>query len=301
MKTTNTLFRLAAGVLIPALLLLTVGCSTVDQGGAQAFATGVAAAKAQTQTAFDAVVDLTRDGAIEYAVTQDHLTEEALVVVPNAEAVAAWNGALDPIESYAKHLSSLSAPDSAQGVETSLGGLAKQFNATSDSLKSANLGSAGQIAPGVASAFAEAASALTRIHAQKQAMEVAAQADPEIRKVLTALADAIGKDNTTPGLRSTVRANWEQRIGALKADYLRAGSPDSRRPIVKDFIDLLKKRDAQDELLAALRRSYLALAEAHTALAKGRATDLGSAIDIVAAELKRARDLQDQFTKTLSK
>jgi hypothetical protein len=70
---------------------------------------------------------------------------------------------------------------------------------------------------------------------------------------------------------------------------------------VKDFIDLLKKRDAQDELLAALRRSYLALAEAHTALAKGRATDLGSAIDIVAAELKRARDLQDQFTKTLSK
>src|ERR1017187_2464421 len=102
MKTTNTLFRLAAGVLIPALLLLTVGCSTVDQGGAQAFATGVAAAKAQTQTAFDAVVDLTRDGAIEYAVTQDHLTEEALVVVPNGEAV---------VEGLAQLIASNQVPD----------------------------------------------------------------------------------------------------------------------------------------------------------------------------------------------
>jgi anion-transporting ArsA/GET3 family ATPase len=91
------------------LLAFTTGCPTVDRGGAQTFSTGVTAARARTKTTFDAVVGLTRTSAIEYAVKQDRLTEEELVAVPNSEAVAAWNEALDPVESYAQHLASLVA------------------------------------------------------------------------------------------------------------------------------------------------------------------------------------------------
>ena len=302
MKPTLFFFRLPASLLALGLLAFTTGCPTLDRGGAQTFSTGVTAARAQTKTTFDAVVGLTRTSSIEYAVKQDKLTEEELVAVPNSEAVAAWNEALDPVESYAQHLASLVTADSAKGVEDSVGKLAAQFNTTSADLKSkTNLGDAGQIAAGPASVFAEVASALLRMHAQKEAVAVAAQTDPEIRKVFTVLADAIGADQTGPGLRATVRANWAQRLAEQQVKFLKAGTPDARRPVVNDYIDLLNKRDAQDELLAALRRTYLTLADAHTALAKGQATDLGSAIDFVKAESKHARDLQDQFTKSLTK
>jgi hypothetical protein len=70
---------------------------------------------------------------------------------------------------------------------------------------------------------------------------------------------------------------------------------------VREYIKLLSKRDAQDELLAGLRGTYLALADAHTALAAGRQADLAGAIDFVTAELKHARDLRDQFSDTQSK
>jgi hypothetical protein len=296
MKTTHRSPGLAACLLAPGLLLFAAGCTTVDHGGAQAFSTGVTAARAQTKTAFDTIVELTRDGAIDYAAKQEHLTEDSLVEVPNAAAVAAWNAALDPLEAYAKDLSSLTSADSAKAVENSLGTLAAQFKATSADLRNnPNGGDAEQITAGQASAFAEMAGALLRAHAQKQAMKVAAQTDPEVRRVFTALADAIGKDSTAPGLRATVRANWDQRAGAMKVEFLRAGTPEGRRPVVRDYIGLLKKRDAQDELLADLRGTYLALADAHTALAMGRPADLGSAIDFVAGELKHARDLRNQF------
>ena len=287
------------------LLLFTTGCTTVDHGGAQAFSTGVTAARAQTKTAFDAVVTLTRASAVDYAVTQDRLKDEYLKETPDAAAIAAWNEALDPIESYAQRLSSLTAPDAAKGVEDSVGALAAQFNTTATKIDQP-----GKITAGTASAFAEVASALLRARGEKEALGVAAKTDESIRKVLTALADVIGKDNTTPGLRATVRANWEQQLGDLKAKFADVGSSgttdkaalaERRRPIVTDYIDRLNKRDAQDELLAALRRTYLTLADAHTALAKGHSTDLGGAIDYITAELKHARDLQDQFTKTLSK
>ena len=283
------------------LLLFTTGCPTIDRAGALSFSTGVTAARAQTKTAFDAVSAMTRDSAVDYAVTQDHLTEEALVAAPNTAAVAAWDEALDPIESYAQHLSSLVSAD-AKSTEDAIGGLAKQFDDTSKNLKDkTNLGDAGQIAAGPASVIAEVVGALERARAQKEAAGVAKVTDPKIRAVFTALADALGTDHATPGLRATVWANWEQRLGADKVAFLRAGTPDKRRLIVKDYVDLLNKRDAQDTVLAALRGTYLKLADAHTALAKGQTADLGAAINYITAELKHARDLQDQFTKTLTK
>jgi hypothetical protein len=301
MKPTHRSCGLAAGLLAAGLMLFSAGCTTVDHGGAQAFSTGVTAARAQTKTAFDAIAELTRDGAIDYAAAQEHLTEDALVEVPNAAAVAAWNAALDPIEAYAQDLSSLTSADSAKDVENSLGSLAAQFNATSADLRGASGGGGGQVTAGQAAAFTEMASALLRAHAQKEAMKVAAQTDPEVRRVFTALAEAIGADDTGPGLRSTVRANWDLQAGALKAEFLRAETPDRRRPVVREYIKLLSKRDAQDELLAGLRGTYLALADAHTALAAGRQADLAGAIDFVSAELKHARDLRDQFSDTQSK
>lgn len=303
MKIIDYLEKLTPRALTIGILLSVAGCATtIDRGGAQAFSTGVIAARAQTKTAFDTVVTLTRETALDFAITQERLSEESLEAVPNAAAVAAWNGVFDPIEAYAQRLSSLIAADSTKSVEDSIGALAKQFNTTSDKVKdNTGFGNAGQITAGSASVFAEVASALLRARAEKEAMGVASKTDPAIRLMFTALAEAIGKDNISPGLRATVRANWNQRVGEQKVKFLEAGTPDKRRPVVKDYIELLNKRDAQDELLAALRRTYLSLADAHSALATGHTSDLGGAIDFISAELKHARELKDQFTKTLTK
>jgi hypothetical protein len=300
MKLRQDFRRLLVGGCVPILLLIATGCTTINPTSATAFSTGITAARAQTKTAFDTVVSLSRSSSVDYASNQPSLNEEMLVSVPNAAAVAAWDEVLDPVEHYAQHLSSLASGGASTGTEDAMGSLAKQFNTTSSDLKSnTGVGNATQITTGPASALAAVAGALERARAVKQASEVAKATDNEIRGIFTALADAIGL-SASSGLRGTVRANWNQQLIMITQDFLNAGSPEKRKPIVEKYVDLLNRRDAQDEQLAALRRTYLALADAHSALAKGNETDLRGAITFITSELKHARDLQAQFAKTLA-
>jgi len=299
MKPRPIFHPLLIGVSVLPLLCLTVSCATANQTSATAFSTGVTAARAQTQTAFDAIVTTMRAASIDYASKQPMLNEGTVVSVPNAEAVAAWNGVLGPIEHYAQHLSALASGGAATGTEDAIGALAGEFNTVSSSLKSqGGLGKAGQVAVGPASALAAVAGALERARALKQVNELAKATNGEIRGMLTALADAIGASPAT-GLRGTVRASWDDQLIQITEDFQRAGSPAQRVPAVRDFVDTLSKRDAQDAQLASLRSSYLALADAHSAIAKGNEGEVRGALDFIMGELKHARDLQAQFAKTL--
>jgi hypothetical protein len=259
----------------------------------------VTAARAQTRTAFEAVASLTRAAAIDYAAGQPSLNEDMLVATPNAAAVAAWNGLFDPIEAYAAHLSGLASGGAAGRVETALGGLAQQFNTTSSHLeKAAAVGSGGQIAAGPASALADIAGALLRARGAKEASEIALGVDPQIRAFFAALAGAIGADATS-GLRGTVWSNWNQRLIVITQEFLDAGTAEKRKPVVEKYVALVEKRAAQDEQLASLRGTYLALADAHSALARQNQDELRAAIDFIGGELKHARELQAEFQKTL--
>jgi len=277
-------------------LLAVTGCTTIDPASAQAFSTGVTAARAQTRTAFDTMSALSREAAIDYAITQNHLSEEALVSVPSRAAVDAWSDALAPFEQYAQHLAIVVSSTAAKDVEDSMAKLVQQFNATSDNLeKKAGIDGTGQISPGLATALTEVASYLSRLHAQNDAVRTAAVADPQIRRAFIAFADAIGESPRSAGLRGTAWAAWAQFIGKVKLQYLETGDRDRRRALAQEFISLLGKRDAQDETLASLRQTFLSLADAHSALAKGNAADLRGAVSLIAEELKHARELQARF------
>ena len=291
---------LIAGGCALGLLLAAAGCTTVNPTSVTAFSTGVTAARAETSTAFETVVKQTRESAVDYAAAQPSLNEGLLVATPSPEAIAAWNRILDPLEHYAQHMSSLGTGGSSGDAQTAIGGLAKEFNATSADLKAkAGIGQAPQITAGPAAALATVAGALLDAHAEKEAAGIAKATDPAIRTMLTALADAIGPDAGS-GLRGTVRGHWNQQLIDVTQDFLAAGTPASRRPVVLRYIDLLNQRDASDDMLASLRSTYLALADAHTAIAKGSDADLRGAIDLISTELKHARDLQAQFAKTLT-
>jgi hypothetical protein len=175
--------------------------------------------------------------------------------------------------------------------------LERQLNDTSADLKAVGLtGSSPQIPATAAAGLTEIANLIVRLHAEKQAMEIAAETDAPMRKIFAGLAGAIGEDKNH-GLRATVDRHWVKRIAQAEDAFANAPDHGAKRRAVKNYADLVRKREAMDGMLAALGKSYLALADAHTALARGHETDLKSAISFVGAEAKHARDLRDDFNK----
>lgn len=280
-------------ILLVALGVGLSGCATADRGGSAAFATGVAAARAQTKTAFDATRELTRTRTIERALGQKELVEASLKLFPSRAVVAEWERVLGAIEAYARVLASLQAGDSAKQVESALGGLAVQFNATA-----AQTGSSQRARSGPVTMLSQVSNALLRTKGRRKAAEVAAQTDVAIRQVLLALAEGIGS-NPDEELRGTVRAVWEERQTELGIKFKETEKPEERRKIITEFSELLQRRDAQDQVLANLRGTYLTLADAHTALARGNSADLSGAVGFITEELKHARELKERLARTL--
>jgi len=273
------------------------GCSSISPVSATAFSTGVVAARAQTTTAFMGVSKLTRDDAKERAIATGKLNETELEGFPNQQAVDAWNGALAPIEDYAHNLAALASGGYVGDVEQSIGRLATSFNATAPQLGT------NSPAPGTppltatrTAALAEAAGAFLRARSTKEASGIAAKTHPQIREILTRLADEIGAD-PKKGIRRLVGEHWRARLRDLEDQFTDAKAPDQRRPILDKYTAILDQRSADDSQLASLRRSYLALIDAHAALAQGNAVDLHSAVDLIYSEFKHAQDLQTQFSK----
>ena len=281
------------------LLLCTAGCTAINPTAAGSFSTGVTAVRAQTTAAFGAVTTITRAAAVDYAASSGELNDDELEGMPSAAAVAAWNRALDPVERYAQHLSALATGGPTDAVESAVGDLAKQFNATSSELSDKfKLGGGRQIAARPAGTLAEAAGGFLRARSAAQASVIAAKADPQIRQILATLAEAIGA-NSESGMRQKIGDHWKLHLSDLRREFRTATTPEQRKAIIEKYIALLDQRDAQDRQLAMLRDSYLTLADAHTAFARGSESDLRSAVDFVTNELRHAQDLQTQFAKTL--
>jgi hypothetical protein len=283
----NTTYpRLVCLLLLPLLLGACVSVRTTESA---AFATAVSAARDQTRAAFDTVEALTLPTAIDRAVKEGNLTVVSQTVVPSHAARAAWDQALGDMARYAQHLSDVMAAKDSADLDSAVGDLAKEIQNTSGK----------QVNPGLASAFSALANGLLRARAQKQAFSIAADVDPEIRNIFKALADQIG-DKATPGLRGTAAENWNDRITNLETTF-RFSDEATRRPMVVEYVKLVAERDACDAQLLMLRQTYLALADAHTALAAGDGSTVRGTLNFITAELKHARDLQATYAQTLKK
>jgi hypothetical protein len=315
----------------PALFLaviaaLPMGCTTVPYNNAQSFATGVSAAQNQTHTVFTAAAQLIRQTDIDYASAQDVLSPALFAATPSQDAIAAWDGIFAPIEKYASQLAALvnGTAQSAQ-LQTAVTGLAGAFNTAATDLGKSTGAAAGNVGT-IAAGFTQLANTLIANKEQHEAMAIATAADTDIKNIFTTMADAIGT-TAADGLRGTIGAHWVQRESEVGVQFavvakqcrdLKAGLTGktasdqaaqdqlaklaaSRQQLASSYADLLDQQDAEDLALAALRTSYLALADAHHALISGQPASLDAAIGSIMDQLKSAADLQKQITAQLSK
>ena len=234
-----------------------------------------------------------------FAASQPTLIAANLVSVPSAEAAAAWDDLFSVLEKYGQHLSALTGADSTRGTENSILALARQFNDTADKLKHERLISKSpEISANLATGFTEVARLILRAHAQAEARKILLNTDSTMAGVFTGLAEAIGA-TSKDGLRHLISAHWDQRKVEKQGAFLSA-NPAERRRLTLEFSELLDAREIQDLALTALRRSILALADAHHAVARGREVSLGEAVGVITLELKHARELQNQLKTKLN-
>jgi hypothetical protein len=128
---------------------------------------------------------------------------------------------------------------------------------------------------------------------------VLTRTDPEIQKLLGAMAGAIGTTDAE-GLRGTVATNWNASFTNVQRSYAAAATERNearQRQLVAEFLAAVDRRDAQLRSLAALRSSLLNLAAAHAAAAQGSPASMASLLASIEERLDETKRLYDAFEK----
>lgn len=284
------------------MVLSVTGCTSLQPAHITTFSTGVTTAKNQTNLAFQGITDLTNDAIIDYAAKQKTLKEEYFFRVLDPEAVATYDRVFSSLEKYCQCLLALTSPDLTKDFRDASVQLANDIKTTGEKLQEEKLISkAPQIDPTLATAFTKIAEVLLRAEAQSEARRIMVQTDPYIRQIYVTLADTvIGASHTQPGaLRSTVFVNWNERKGETAKAFLATKEPSENlaegRRLALQYAYQIEAQHAQDMVLASLRRSYLALADAHYSIAQGQDVSATAAIAIVIDEIKDTKALYERF------
>ena len=301
------------------MLALATGCKTVPTASVQTFAAGATSAKTQADEAFQAVNDLIAADQVDDAAQATNLSESLFFTVLDPAALAVWDNTLAKLEAYAQHLEALTSPDLTQDFVTDSENLGAQLQAFSQSLQTQQLvAPAPAIPPGIATAFTEIGSLLIREKAEHDALRIAADANASIGHALQSMADTIGK-TSQDALRGTLQVHWQGRLAGLMLQFKQAdekmrqaiaGDPAkkeisladgaaAKKAMAANFVALMQKRDAQDALLASLRRSLLNLAGLHASLAKGANLEALQFAQMIADEVKASRDIYTHFQTSL--
>ncbi len=190
------------------------------------------------------------------------LSERRFPPAVPADVVSRWRAAFGDLARYGNLLASFTGA-SRGGMQTdAFRQLGTQLNSGSTSAS---------FDPGISAGFAALAGALVDLKAQSTARDILRHTDPDVRRLLVAMANAVG-NNDEEGLRGTVASNWTAALSAYQRNYAIAAAEkvESRqRQIVADYLTSVDKRDGQLVALAGLRSSLLGLADAHTAAAAG--------------------------------
>ncbi|RXD04877.1 hypothetical protein EQZ23_06980 [Sphingomonas sp. UV9] len=209
------------------------------------------------------------------------LTERRFPPAVPVDVAARWRTALGDLARYGNLLATLTGSGRGGMQTDAFRQLGTQLNSGSTD--------AG-FDPGISAGFAALAGALVDLKAQSSARDILRRTDPDVRRLLVAMADAVGNSDAE-GLRGTVASNWTAALSAYQRTYAVAATEksDSRqRQIVADYLAGVDKRDAQLAAIAGLRSSLLGLADAHTAAAAGSRRPFDEVL----------KDVNDRVTRT---
>ena len=280
-------------------LIAGAGCKTVPTDSLATLASGITAAKTQSHEAFQAVNDLVADTSLDFAASQPTLRESSFEAGLDEASLQAWNEIFDKLEIFVQHLQFLTAPDIAKQFDAESVNLSSELKRFGQHLQQTGLTkNTPEFNPSLAAGFTELADLVIRYRSQAQARQAIVAMDAELGRIFVGMADSIGTSQTN-GIRGTVAAHWTQQLAVKKEAFLGASDHAAKRQIAAEFSDLMKRRAAQDMILLSLRQTLLQLANLSHALAEGQNLSAQSAVSRIQDEIRRTRDLHDQFKQKL--
>lgn len=251
--------------LLAAALLIAVpaGCATptVLTEGVGTMRTGVALADDQSQLALQSANEVARGQSVERRLDNpsNNLSEANFIVAVSQDDMAKWDEAFGALDDYLSALQRLVDPSRAGTTATALTAIGAQLTSLGAKLPN-----------GTAQAFATLGSAIVQAAAERRAITIMRATDPAFQDTIVAMANAIGADDRQ-GLRGTVASNWEALLTRHADAFvpLRPANRTERRRVIDAYLDSVGKRDTQLRNLAAVRRSIIAIGNAHAAAARG--------------------------------
>lgn len=239
-------------------------CATAPSTDLTGFGRTASGLQADVATTFAEANRLTRSVEVDRFVRSGAiaLSERRFPPAVPADVAARWRSALGDLARYGNLLATLTGRGRGAVRTDAFRRLGEQIASGSTAV---------DLDPGIAAGFASLAGGLVDLRAQSSARDILRRTDPDVRGLLTAMADAVGRSDAE-GLRGTVASNWTTALSSHQRSYAAAATERSearQRQIVADYLAGIDRRDAQLASLAALRSSLLGLADAHAAAAAG--------------------------------
>jgi hypothetical protein len=269
-------------------------CATTNPQSVTKFKQGLSAVQTESQTVLLEFNRFVRDLQLDRAATLEKLKESDVAPGLDDESVGRWNAALEAMSLYSSALETLVAPAGAAKVEESLKSLGDRIITlkVSEDTPSSKGGEITQAISHIGRLIVEAT-------AKRKALEIAREADPSVRAALLQMADMVGGDHTTGGLRTTMWSNWTTRATQHRTSFLQPGA--DKRQVAAKYAAALEGRQTSDVALGALRKALLDLADLHTAVSQGRSADASEIITFLRQEVAYAKQLLESAQASKSK
>jgi hypothetical protein len=271
---------------IVCVLVMTAisGCVTPQPDTIPAFRQGVVMASQQTGAAFADINEMLRTQQLDRAVQQPAINEDLFAEGIPADARATWMRAFRLMDEYAAALERLLAPEQREEVEAQLRLFGEKISTVSEA----------PLPEGVSGGFVKLGGVLLQIKSGQDALKSMREVDPAIQDIFAAMADAVGSSNAE-GLRLTVRSSWTTELARIQVAFARAADSAAKRRAAEAYLKMLGDRDAHDQLLNALRISFLSLGSAHAAMARGDRLNASGFIAIVRDEYNGLKEEIDRL------
>jgi hypothetical protein len=277
--------------LVAAFAALSLACSTPEPAFLSGWRESVVAAHQQSDVALGGVNELMREEALQRVAKLQTLKESDFTPALDANSLRIWNSTFSELEAYAAALEALVDPNLVAGVGPSLSTLGTNMAAK------AKLDVFDKH-PGLADAVSKAGTAIAGAAAGARAQEIMRETNPAIHDLLTELGKMLvdEKDGVEIGPIADMHLAWTDRAAEKRAEFARATSADAKRRIALEFVEILDKRDASDQLFRQLRSTLDSLAIDHAAAAAGQ-KDFGARV----ASLRQGTELAQQIVDDLAK
>jgi hypothetical protein len=266
------------------VLILAGGCPTAPPESVTKFGQGLAVVNTDARRILLEFNKFVRDIQLDRAETLKNLQESDVAPGLDAESVSRWNAAMEAMSLYASALATLTDPGGTAGTEKSLKSLGNRIVALGPPRDAAS--SRGDE---LTRAVSHIGGLIVDRAARRKALEIAREADPSVRAVLLQMANMIGRDHTTGGLRTTIWSNWTIRANQIRVDFLAPGA--KKRKVAAMYATAIENRQTSDIALGTLRMALLNLADLHTAVAQGRSADASEIILFMRQEVTYAKQL----------